>query len=81
MIGNVAGVFMPGPMEILVILFVLFILIGIPAVAAAVIVCYLSRNKKEREKLTAELNGIRDELELMREKIKEDKDSGCEEGG
>jgi len=71
MINNILAFWMPGPIELLIIL----IFFGIPVLLIIMFVRLLLRNKNENVRLRLEVGKLADELEKMRKKS-----GGAEEG-
>jgi len=71
MINNILAFWMPGPIELLIIL----IFFGIPVVLIILFARLLLRNKRENVRLRLEVGKLADELEKMRKKS-----GGAEEG-
>lgn len=72
MINNILAFWMPGPIELLIIL----IFLGVPILLIILFVRYLVRSNEERRKLRLEMGKLADELEQMRkQKGDEEKDS------
>ena len=59
---------LPGPWELLVIVFVMFIVYGIPIFLVIWFARLLLRNKRENVRLRLEVGKLADELEQMRKK-------------
>ncbi|HCO96216.1 MAG TPA: hypothetical protein DIU00_20130 [Phycisphaerales bacterium] len=70
MLNNILGFFMPGPLEILIVL----IGFAIPVILAVLFFQLLLRNKKDNIRLRLEVGKLADELEQTR------KQKGNEEG-
>lgn len=64
MINNILAFFMPGVLEVLIIL----IVFGIPVVLIILFARLLLRNKRENVRLRLEVGKLADELEQMRKK-------------
>jgi len=64
MINNILAFWMPGPIELLIIL----IFFGIPVLLIIMFVRLLLRNKNENVRLRLEVGKLADELEKMRKK-------------
>jgi hypothetical protein len=62
MSNNIIAVFVPGPLEILIIL----VFLAIPIILAIVFLRLLLRNKKENIRLRIEVGKLADELEQLR---------------
>jgi hypothetical protein len=69
MISNILGFWAPGPFELLIILFFL----AVPAVLIILVVIYVTRGSKEREKLHQKMAELTDELKQTQEQLKEKK--------
>ncbi|MHC4509802.1 MAG: hypothetical protein ACYTAO_12715 [Planctomycetota bacterium] len=65
MIDYILGTWIPGPLEIIVILMIL-VLLSIPIVLIVVFLRLLTRNKKENVRLRLEVGKLADELERLR---------------
>ncbi len=66
MMADVFAAWVPGPLEILIIL----IVIGIPGF---LVFKYISRGSKERQRISQELGRLNDELEQARKQAEESK--------
>lgn len=66
MTNNALSFFAPGPIELLVILFVY----GVPVVVIVLVVRYALRASRESRRLRLEVGKLADELEQMRKKAK-----------
>ena len=62
MANEILAIFMPGPIEILVVL----IVFGIPVFIVVWIIRSLVRNKRENQRLRLEVGKLADELEKIR---------------
>jgi len=62
MLNNILGFFMPGPLEILIVL----VFLAIPIILIIVFLRLLSRNKRENIRLRLEVGKLANELEQAR---------------
>lgn len=69
MISDILGFWAPGPFEFLIILFFL----AIPAVLIILVVIYVTKGSKEREKLHQKMAELTDELKQTQEQLKKQK--------
>jgi len=77
MINDILAFWMPGPLELLIIL----IYLGVPILLIILFVRYLVRSNKERRRLRLEVGKLADELEQVRkQKGSEEKDSSDKSG-
>ncbi|MHC4086549.1 MAG: hypothetical protein ACYSWZ_06745 [Planctomycetota bacterium] len=66
MISDILGFWSPGPLELLIILFFL----AVPAVLIILVVIYVTRGSKERQKLHQKMAELTDELKQTQEQLK-----------
>ncbi|MHC4546776.1 MAG: hypothetical protein ACYS9C_19850 [Planctomycetota bacterium] len=65
MISDILGFWAPGPFELLIVLFVS----AIPIVLIILVVVYVSRGSKERQKLHQKMGELADELKRTQEQM------------
>ncbi len=65
MISDTLAFFTPGPFELLIVLFVL----AIPIALIGVVIVYVSKGSKERQKLHQKMGDLADELKRIQEQI------------
>ena len=65
MIGDTLAFFTPGPLELLIILFVL----AIPIALIVLVIVYVSKGSKERQKLHQKMGELADELKRTQEQM------------
>jgi hypothetical protein len=66
MISDILGFWAPGPHELLIILFFM----AVPAALIILVVIYVTRGNKEREKLHQKMAELTDELKQTQEQLK-----------
>jgi len=69
MISDTLGFWAPGLLE----LFIIFIVLGIPVVLIALVVIYVSRGSKERQKLHQKMDELANELKRTQEQLQRQK--------
>ena len=72
---------LPGPWELLVIVFVMFIVYGIPIFLVIWFARLLLRNKRENVRLRLEVGKLADELEQMRKKQGDEEKGSSDKSG
>ena len=77
MINNILAFFMPGPIELLIIL----ILFGVPVLLIILFARFLLRNKRENVRLRLEVGKLADELEQVRKQKDDEKDNSSDKSG
>ena len=78
MFNDILAYWTPGPYELIVILFVVMSLLikwGLIIWGIVWLVRYLKRTREERQRLRMELGKLADEVHLIRQELKEAKDS------
>ncbi len=65
MISDILGFWIPGPLELLIILFFL----AIPVAVTVLVIVYVSKGSKERQKLHQKIGELADELKRIQEQI------------
>jgi len=73
MIRDILAFFIPGPLEVLIIL----IVFGIPVFLIILFARLLLRNKRENVRLRLEVGKLADELEQMRKQSKDDEEDNA----
>ena len=81
MINNILAFWMPGIIELLVILVVGFIAYGIPILLVVLFFRLLLRNKRENVRLRLEVGKLADELEQMRKQKDDEENNSSNKSG
>jgi uncharacterized membrane protein (DUF106 family) len=69
MIGNVLAYWYPGPMELIVIAVMIFIVFIIPALVIILLIRSILLGSREMKKLRTEIDNLADELQQLKTKI------------
>jgi len=70
MISDTLAFFTPGPLELLIILMVALFFVAIPIALVVLLVIYVSKSSKERQKLHQKMAELTDELKRTQEQLK-----------
>lgn len=82
MIRAILASWAPGPIELLVIIFLFVVVFVIPILLIVLLVRYILRNKRENVRLRLEVGKLAEELEQMRKQAEEGKkDKSSAESG
>ena len=82
MTSDILAFWTPGPLEILITLMIALFFVAIPGALVVLLIIYVSKSSKERQKLHKKMDELADELKRTQEQLKgEKKDESSAKSG